>query len=104
MSFRSLASSFSPTLPDSPMSAIRASPGMTRMSAKTISEERTRTGTASSSRRAMYLYMGGDRASTSPLLVDPRPRDRRRPVAVGASQRTRAGVADVRLEDEEAVV
>src|SRR5262249_34906603 len=102
---------FSPTLPDSPISAVRASPGMTRMRPKTISEDRISTGTASSSRRSMYLYtQRSPRALIGPgvgrprLLVQPEACERRRPVTVVAPHGERADVAEVRLPDEEAIV
>src|SRR4051812_4956433 len=90
------------------MSMVSASPGITRMRPKTISDERSRTGTASISRRATYLCMPP--SSTRPpllspsLLVDPGPGERRRAVAVGATQRRRRRVAHVRLEDQEPAV
>ena len=40
------------------MSAVSASPGMTRIRPKTISEDSTSTGTASSTRLSTYLYTG----------------------------------------------
>ena len=43
------------------MSAISASPGMTRMSEKTINDDSSRTGTASSRRRITYLYIARSR-------------------------------------------
>src|SRR6266568_5616917 len=98
---RSLASSFSPTLPDSAIRAVSASPGMTRISPNTISDESNSTGTASRSRRRTYLYMAGPRA---PLLLHPGPGQRRRAVAVGPPHRDRRHVSGVRLEDQEPVV
>src|SRR6267142_1372949 len=83
-----------------------ASPGMTRMRPKTISDESSRTGTASSRRRITYFCM----AVPCPLLSGPRlfvhpgPRQGRRTVAVAAAQRAGGRVAHVRLEDQEAVV
>ncbi len=39
------------------MRAVSASPGMTRISPKTISEDSRSTGTASMNRRSVYLYI-----------------------------------------------
>src|SRR2546426_4988280 len=110
-SLRSFASSFWPTLPDSPMRAISASPGMTRIKPKTISDESSRTGTASRRRRITYFCMAAGALSSpvpmpsrAPLLVHPGPRQGRRPVPIGAAKRGGRHVAHVRLEDQEAVV
>src|SRR5438093_13471850 len=89
-------------LPDSPMSAVSASPGMTRMSPKTITDDSSSTGTASRTRRSTYLYIR--RSPRRRLLIQPRARQRGRAVAVRAPQRRRRRVAHVRLEDHEAVV
>src|SRR5574342_734869 len=90
-------------LPDSPMRAVSASPGMTRISPKTISEDSRSTGTASMNRRSVYLYIE-PRAPPRLLLIHPHAADGGRPVAVGASKGEGGPVAHVRLEDQEAVV
>ncbi len=77
-----LASSFSPIFPDSAISAVSASPGMTRISPNTISEDSTSTGTASSARRSTYLYMG-------PRPCVPGPTCRARPGRCAASRSRR---------------
>ena len=48
------------------MRAVSASPGMTRISPKTISEESRSTGTASMSRRSVYLYIEAALAPAPP--------------------------------------
>src|SRR5882672_8257888 len=101
------------------MSAMSASPGMTRIRPNTISEESRRTGTARSSRRSTYLYIGGGGLGSplqflsphrprphgaSDLLIQPQPRGGRRPVAIGATERERGHVSQMRLVKEEAGV
>src|SRR5207247_10048178 len=94
--------------PDSPINTVRAQPGMTRMSPKTISDESRSTGTDSSSRRITYLYMAC-RPTAYPvpsptLLVQPRPGEGWRAVPVRAAQRARGHVPHLGLVDQEAVV
>src|SRR6266508_2861662 len=108
---RSFLRSFGLTLPDSPISAVSASPGMTRMSPKTISDESRSTGTESSSRRITYLCMAAPARPPTrrsppgpPLLVEPHPGDGRRPVGIRPSDGQRGAVSHVGLEDEEAGV
>src|SRR5262245_17052844 len=84
------------------MSAVSASPGMTRIRPNTISDDSTSTGTAMKSRRRTYLYMGV--APGGGLLVQPAPDEGRRAVPVRAPQSGRRGVAHVRLVHQEAVV
>src|SRR4051794_2281158 len=96
---RTLARSRSLTLPDSPISRVSASPGITRIKPNTISDDSSKTGTASSSRRSTYLYI-----VTRRLLVEPGARERRRAVAVRAPQGGGRRIAHVRLEDHEPVV
>src|SRR5262245_20685917 len=87
-----------------------ASPGMSRIRPKTISDESSRTGTASSRRRITYFCMDArplyrvSGAVNAPSLVEPGPGQGRRSVAVAAAQRAGGGVLHVRLEDEKAVV
>ena len=50
------------------MRAVSASPGMTRISPKTISEDSRSTGTASMNRRSVYLYIGRGPRSALPYL------------------------------------
>src|SRR5215467_5282713 len=102
-SLRSFASSFSPTLPDSPISAISASPGMTRIRPKTIGEESARTGNARRSRRITYRCIAAQPLACL-LLVEPHSRGRRRAIAVGTPQRERGHVPEVRMIEEEAPV
>ena len=50
------------------MRAVSASPGMTRISPKTISEDSRSTGTASMNRRSVYLYIARGPGSRAPYL------------------------------------
>src|SRR5882762_11429827 len=83
-----------------------ASPGMTRIRPKTISDESSRTGTASRRRRITYFCtaVSCPLLSGSPLLVHPGPRQGRRAVTVCPAQCAGGHVAHVGLEDQEAVV
>src|SRR5204862_2405921 len=83
---------------------------MTRIKPNTINDESSRTGTASSRRRITYFCMD-DRPLyrvtgpvSAPSLVDPGPRQGRRPVTVSTANRGGRDVAHVRLEHQEAVV